>query len=146
MTSTIQETIGKITTTLTITNRLDQGKAEDGLIPADQIRSITIKNVLVDTGATTLCLPQDAIAQLGLKLLKTVPVATATGIGTARIFEDAKISLMGRDATFECIELPAGADPLLGVIPLESLGIELDLQKQTLVLLPLSPTASYLRI
>ncbi|MCC3532238.1 MAG: aspartyl protease family protein [Microcoleus sp. PH2017_22_RUC_O_B] len=146
MTSTIQETMGKITTTLTITNRLDQGKAEDGLIPADQVRSITIKNVLVDTGATTLCLPQDAIAQLGLKLLKTVPVATATGIGTARIFEDAKISLMGRDATFECIELPAGADPLLGVIPLESLGIELDLQKQTLVLLPLSPTASYLRI
>ncbi|MEG5091901.1 retroviral-like aspartic protease family protein [Microcoleus sp. B13-B4] len=146
MTSTIKETMGKITTTLTITNRLDQGKAEDNLIPADQIRSITIKNVLVDTGATTLCLPQDAIAQLGLKLLKTVPVATATGIGTARIFEDAKISLMGRDATFECIELPAGADPLLGVIPLEALGIELDLQKQTLVLLPLSPTASYLRI
>ncbi|MEG4576273.1 aspartyl protease family protein [Microcoleus sp. N3A4] len=146
MTSTIKETMGKITTTLTITNRLDQGKAEDNLIPADQIRSITIKNVLVDTGATTLCLPQDAIAKLGLKLLKTVPVATATGIGTARIFEDAKISLMGRDATFECIELPAGADPLLGVIPLEALGIELDLQKQTLVLLPLSPTASYLRI
>jgi clan AA aspartic protease len=146
MTSTIKEPIGKITTTLKITNRLDQGKAEDGLIPADRVRSITIKNVLVDTGATTLCLPQDAIAQLGLKLLKTVPVATATGIGTARIFEDAKISLMGRDATFECIELPVGADPLLGVIPLEALGIELDLQKQTLMLLPLSPTASYLRI
>lgn len=146
MTSTIKEPMGKITTTLTITNRLDQGKAEDNLIPADRVRSITIKDVLVDTGATTLCLPQDAIAQLGLKLLKTVPVATATGIGTARIFEDAKISLMGRDATFECIELPVGADPLLGVIPLESLGIELDLQKQTLVLLPLSPTASYLRI
>ncbi|HBK21120.1 MAG TPA: aspartyl protease [Planktothrix sp. UBA10369] len=146
MTSTIKELMGKITTTLTITNRLDQGKAEDNLIPADRVRSITIKDVLVDTGATTLCLPQDAIAQLGLKLLKTVPVATATGIGTARIFEDAKISLMGRDATFECIELPAGADPLLGVIPLEALGIELDLQKQTLVLLPLSPTASYLRI
>ncbi|MBE9096346.1 retroviral-like aspartic protease family protein [Tychonema sp. LEGE 07203] len=146
MTSTIKTTMGKIITTLTITNRLDQGKAEDNLIPAEQIRSITLKNVLVDTGATTLCLPQDAIAQLGLKLLKTVPVATATGIGTARIFEDAKISLMGRDATFECIELPAGADPLLGVIPLEALGIELDLQKQTLVLLPLSPTASYLRI
>lgn len=138
--------MGKITTTLTITNHADQIRCEDGTISGEQIRSITIKNVLVDTGATTLCLPQDAIAQLGLKLLKTVPVATATGIGTARIFEDAKISLMGRDATFECIELPAETDPLLGVIPLESLGIELDLQKQTLVLLPLSPTASYLRI
>lgn len=98
--------------TLTIVNRLDQGKAEDGLIPADRVRSITIKDVLVDTGATTFCLPQDAIDRLGLKLLKTVPVATATGISTARIFEDAKISLMGREATFECRELPAGADPL----------------------------------
>lgn len=146
MTSTTKEAMGKITTTLKITNHADQIRLEDGAIPADRVRSITIKNVLVDTGATTLCLPQDAIAQLGLKLLKTVPVATATGIGTARIFEDAKISLMGRDATFECIELPVGADPLLGVIPLEALGIELDLQKQTLVLLPLSPTASYLRI
>ena len=146
MTSTIKEPMGKINTTVTIVNRLDRGKAEDGLIPADRLRSITIKDVLVDTGATTLCLPQDAIARLGLKLLKTVPVATATGIGTARIFEDAKISLMDREATFECIELPAGADPLLGVIPLEALGIELDLRNQQLIVLPISPTQTYLTI
>nr|WP_242019190.1 MULTISPECIES: hypothetical protein [unclassified Trichocoleus] len=35
---------------------------------------------------------------------------------------------------------------LLGVIPLEALGIELDLQNQQLIVLPMSPTASYLRI
>jgi hypothetical protein len=53
---------------------------------------------------------------------------------------------MGREGTFECLELPGGSDPLLGVIPLEALGIELDLQNQQLILLPMSPTASYLRI
>ncbi|MFE1744997.1 retroviral-like aspartic protease family protein [Coleofasciculus sp. H7-2] len=141
-----QDLMGKITTTLLVTNRLDQGLTERGYITADEVRSLVVKNVLVDTGATTLCLPQDIIAQLGLTLLKEVPVATATGIGRARIFEDAKISLMGREGTFECLELPGGADPLLGVIPLEALGIELDLQNQQMILLPMSPTASYLRI
>ncbi|MCL1472472.1 retroviral-like aspartic protease family protein [Argonema antarcticum] len=138
--------MGKITTTLSIANHADQVLAERGFIAPDEVRLITLKNVLVDTGATTLCLPQDVIAQLGLKLLKEVPVETATGIGQARIFEDAKISLMGREGTFECLELPGGSSPLLGVIPLEALGIELDLQNQRLILLPLSPTASYLRI
>ncbi|MCL1472473.1 retroviral-like aspartic protease family protein [Argonema antarcticum] len=143
---TIKDSMGKITTTLAVTNRLDQGLAERGFIAPDEVRSITLENVLVDTGATTLCLPQNVIAQLGLKLLKEVSVETATGIGQARIFEDAKISLMGREGTFECLELPGGSSPLLGVIPLEALGIELDLQNQRLILLPLSPTASYLRI
>jgi hypothetical protein len=34
----------------------------------------------------------------------------------------------------------------LGVIPLEALGIELDLQNQVLKILPISPTQTYLTI
>ncbi|WP_009631170.1 hypothetical protein [Synechocystis sp. PCC 7509] len=60
------EQMEKITTTLVITNRLDQGLAERGLMPTEDIRTITLKNVLVDTGATTLCLPANVIAKLGL--------------------------------------------------------------------------------
>ncbi|WNZ22019.1 aspartyl protease [Leptolyngbya sp. NK1-12] len=138
--------MGRILTTLTITNRLDEGLASRGVISPEQIRSVTLKNVLVDTGATTLCLPAETIAQLGLELLREVDVATATGIGKARIFQDAKISLLGREGTFECLELSGGQNPLLGVIPLEALGIELDLQNQQLVLLPISPTQTYLTI
>jgi len=138
--------MGKVFATLTITNRADQILAEAGVKSEDQIRSITLKNVLVDTGATTLCLPQDAIAQLGLKLLKEVDVATAMGIGKARIFRDATISMFDREGTFECLELPGGKDALLGVIPLESLGLEIDLQGQTLKPLPISPTETYLTI
>ncbi|MEG3924904.1 retroviral-like aspartic protease family protein [Microcoleus sp. T3_D1] len=138
--------MGKVFATLTITNRADQIRAEDGTISLDQIRSITLKNVLVDTGATTLCLPPDAIAQLGLKLLKEVDVATAMGIGKAQIFRDATISMFDREGTFECLELPGGKDALLGVIPLEALGLEIDLQKQILKPLPISPTETYLTI
>jgi clan AA aspartic protease len=140
------DSMGKVITRLTVINRVDQANAENGLIPSDQVRSVTLDNVLVDTGATTLCLPADVIQQLGLDLLKEVPVATATGISTARIFQDAKINLMGREGTFECLELPAGRDPLLGVIPLEALGLELDLQKQSLRLLPMTLTDTYLMI
>lgn len=60
------------------------------------MRSVTLDNVLVDTGAITLCLPLQVIAQLWLELLKEVDVETANGIGKARIFQDAKVSLLGR--------------------------------------------------
>ncbi len=141
-----KQEMGKVFATLTIINRADQIRAEDGTISQEQIRSITLKNILVDTGATTLCLPSDAIAKLGLKLLKEVDVATAMGIGKARIFRDATISMFEREGTFECLELPGGRDALLGVIPLESLGLEIDLKNQTLKPLPISPTETYLTI
>ncbi|WP_017306325.1 aspartyl protease family protein [Spirulina subsalsa] len=138
--------MGRILTDLKVINRIDQANAEDGRIPSDQVRSIQLKNVLVDTGATTLCLPSQVILTLGLKLLKEVDVATANGFSKARIFQDAKIALMGREGTFECLELPGGRDPLLGVIPLEALGIELDLQHQQLRLLPDESRETYLTI
>ena len=146
MHSTVENSMGKITTSLVITNRADQAIASRGLMPAEEVRSTVLKDVLVDTGATTLCLPPKAIAELGLELLKEVDVMTATGFSKARIFQDAKISLLGREGTFECLELPGGSDPLLGVIPLETLGIELDLQNQQLKVLPISPTQTYLTI
>jgi predicted aspartyl protease len=136
--------MGKITTHLTIINRGDQILAEDGFIRSEQVRIINIEDALVDTGATTLCLPAPLIVQLGLRLLKEVDIATSQGLGRARVFQDAKVQLLGREGTFECLEVPADANVLLGVIPLEMLGIEPDLQTQTLRLLPLGPHKSYL--
>ena len=138
--------MGKVITTLAIQNLIDQADAERGMIPVEQIRSVILENVLVDAGATTLCLPKDVIARLGLRILKQVVVETATGISEARIFQDAKISLCGREGTFECLELPEGKTPLLGVIPMEALGIEVDLKHQSLKVLPDGPTETYLTI
>ncbi|AFZ48981.1 retroviral-like aspartic protease family protein [Dactylococcopsis salina] len=138
--------MGKVLTTVTITNRADQIRAEEGLIPEKEIRTVTLNKILVDTGATTLCLPSELIAQLGLKLLKEVDVSTASGLRKARIFRDAVLSLYDREGTFECLELPGGTEPLLGVIPLEALGLELDLQKQQVRVLPMGPSQTYLTI
>ncbi|NJM45645.1 MAG: aspartyl protease [Alkalinema sp. RU_4_3] len=138
--------MGKVLTSLTITNRADQILAERNLMPQEDVRSVVLNNVLVDTGATTLCLPGDLIEKLGLSVLKEVDVLTAMGLGKARIFQDAKLMICGREGTFECLELPRESSPLLGVVPLEMLGLEPDLQKQTLKILPSESVNTYLTI
>lgn len=83
---------------------------------------------------------------LGFELLREVDVTTAKGLSKARIFRDASITLLGRERTFECLELSGSQDALLGVIPLEALGIELDLKNQQLTVLPETSTDTYLTI
>lgn len=146
MCTATENSMGKVLITLKVTNRIDEANASQGLISVEQVRSVTLHDVLVDTRATTLCLPAHTIAQLGLDLLKEVDVTTATGLSKARIFQDAKISVYGREGTFECLELPGGRDALLGVIPLEAMGLELDLQRQTLRVLPSESVDTYLTI
>ena len=142
----ITEDMGKIYTTITVINRADQILAAAAVISPDQIRSLTLENVLVDTGATTVCLVPEVISRLGLQLLKEVDVATAKGIGKARIFRDATLIIAGREGTFECLELPGGQNNLLGVIPLEALGLEPDLRSQKLRVLPTESKETYLTI
>ncbi len=137
------EAMGRITTQLIITNRLDQVLAARGFISPDAVRSVILEDVLVDTGATTLCLPADVIAQLGLTMKEEVTVATATTIETARLFEDARIALLDREITVECLEVPEGRQPLLGAIPMEALGVELDLQDQAIRFLPKRGAKTY---
>jgi predicted aspartyl protease len=138
--------MGKVLTSLTIINRADQILADNQVITAEKVRSVTLHDVLVDTGATTLCLPADVIAKLGLSLLKEVDVATAMGIGKARVFQDAKMQLCEREGTFECLELPGGRNALIGVIPLEALGLEPDLIHQRLRVLPTESVDTYFTI
>jgi predicted aspartyl protease len=135
--------MGQITTQITITNRGDEILAKRGLLPPDQVRSITLDDVLVDTGATNLSLPSNIIQQLGLEPLKEVLTRTAAGYQKALVFQDAKVLLMGRVGVFQCLELPGGDNPLLGAIPMEELGVEPDLQKRELRLLPMVPGNSY---
>ncbi len=103
-------------------------------------------DVLVDTGATRLCLPRNIILDLGLPLQGEADVKIATGIEKARIYEEFHIVVEGREGVFNCIELPEGSDPLLGLIPLEDLGLEPDLINQKLGVLPISGKDTYLMV
>jgi len=143
--SAVSETnMGKIVVTLTVANSIDKGLAERGFIQSDEVRSCVIDDAVVDTGATRLCLPADIIQQLGLRQTGTIEAQTATGIQTVNVFQDIDLNVEGRKGSFNCVELPAGQTPLLGLIPLEDLGLDPDLQNQKLRHLPTTGKDSYL--
>ncbi len=131
-----QRHVGQIRTAIVVANRDDEGRARHGDISEEQVRRQTLTGALVDTGANNLALPARVIANLGLRLVREVDVETATGFSKARIFGDVTLTVEGRSAPFECLELPGGETILLGVLPLETLGLELDLQNQRLIVLP----------
>jgi predicted aspartyl protease len=138
--------MGRVTATITVTNEVNKILAERGFIPAEEIRSITLDNVLVDTGATRLCLPADIIAQLSLTLVGEIPGNTAIGSRQFRLFKNVALGVAGREGRYDCVEIPAGEEPLLGLIPLEDLGLEPDLKNQRLIVLPAEGNQSYIRV
>ncbi len=87
-----------------------------------------------------------ALSRLGLQVRSEVPISTARGLGAVRLYRGAELTVMGRSATVDVLELPAGTTPLLGVIPLKALGIELDLRNRQLRLLPLEPNDTHLTV
>ncbi len=111
----------------------------DGQRPREQLGGI-----VMDTGATHLCLPADIIARLGLELDREVAVKVATGIEKRRIFTNVRVVYEDRRTVTDCIELPAGMPALLGAIPMEGLGIEPDLQNRTVRKLPMGLDGSYI--
>ncbi len=138
--------MGRVDTTITIANNADLIRAEAGDIDASAVRSLTLDGVLVDTGATFLSLPADLIARLGLRPLRELNIRTAAGPRRSRLMQDARLTVMGREGTFECLELPEGAPPLLGVTPLEVLGLEPDIMNQRLRVLPDGPLDTYVTV
>ena len=137
--------MGQVLITISVTNRIDLVMAERGFISAEEVRSVMLDNVIVDTGATLLSLPASIISQLGLKQVGERDVETSAGIRKGRIFADAQIIIEGREGRFDCLELPEGVSAvLLGVIPLEELGLEPDLKNQRLRVLPMNNQQTYL--
>lgn len=138
--------MGRVTATIAVTNEVDKMLAERGFIPTEQIRSLTLDNVLVDTGATRLCLPEEIIAQLGLTLVGEIDGHTVIGSRKFRLFKNVSLAIAGREGRYDCVELPAGQEPLIGLIPLEDLGLEPDLKNQRLNVLPAEGNQSYIRV
>lgn len=137
--------VGKVYTDVVVRNHEDEIAVGLGRLAPHEVRELRLTAVLADTGADTLSLPEELIAQLGLPMQERVLLVTAAGDIESVLYRDATVRIMGREGRFDCISLPAGSPPLLGVIPMESLGIELDLQAQTIRLLPRDRRGSHLR-
>lgn len=136
--------MGQVFVSMEIENGDDVAYARRGDLAPEAVRKVTVARALVDTGATHLCLPASIIAALGLPLAREVPVATAHGMSTSRVFEAARVTVMGRTSSFDCVELPGGDQPLLGVIVLEALGLQPDIINHRLDLMPDSGPGGYI--
>jgi clan AA aspartic protease len=96
--------------------------------------------VLVDSGATELALPTEIIDRLKLEQLGSVRVYTAgRGEHEYRVFGIVEIELQGRVCQVRAIELPHGAKPLLGAVPLEEMDLHVSPRERKLVPNPRSP-------
>ena len=97
-------------------------------------------DAMVDSGAVQLALPAEVIEQLRLLPLDTIMVTTAdNGQHTYRICGMVDLEVQGRRCQVRAIELPRGAEPLLGAIPLEEMDWHIDPLGQRLVPNPSSP-------
>jgi predicted aspartyl protease len=89
--------------------------------------------VLVDTGATRLYLQSSLIKALGLHKETEVDSKTTNGVRRRAVFAPVRLELMGRNGTFQVVEVDDDVPNLLGQIPLEYLDFVVDPKGQKLI-------------
>jgi len=114
--------MGKVLTDVKLTSYDSLRDYRQQRITADQIRQVLITNVIVDSGASMMCLSRSLIEQLGLELLKMTKVNTAEGIVERGIYGPVIYEIQGRMARGDVLELShPKIQALIGQIPLEQL-------------------------
>ncbi|MBI4703751.1 MAG: retroviral-like aspartic protease family protein [Deltaproteobacteria bacterium] len=131
--------MGKVMVHIKLTNYEDLAQARRGLLDATRVRRIEL-DALVDTGATTLALPADACAALGLPETGRRRARMADGrVEELGRVEGVRIEILGRDMLCNALVLPAGATALVGQIPLEELDLVVDPKSREVTVNPASP-------
>ncbi len=125
--------VGRFSVELEVANYADLIRAQDGTLPADQVRRQTIQGV-VDSGATKLVLPEEVVKRLGLPLGDPVKVRYADGRQAKRKgAEGIYVQLLGRHGTFRAIVEPKRTTALIGAIVLEDLDLLVDCIAQRVI-------------
>ncbi len=109
------------------------------LLKPEEVREVE-KEVLVDTGATMLTLPEEVVEELGLTRGRFITASYADGSKKrGQIARGINIEVMGREAEVECVVEAPGTQILLGQIPLEAMDLIVDPKTGKLIPRPESP-------
>ena len=127
------EPVGRVLTEARIENLKDVWDVRRGLMAADQARSVTVIDALVDTGATLLSLPTSLIQRLGLEKFTSKQVRSSRGVTEAALYEAVRLTIGGRSCTMDVMEVPEDVPVLIGQLPLEHLDFVVDLRSRTLI-------------
>lgn len=123
---------GRFNVEVELANNVDVIDAQRGLLDPDKVRRLRILGV-VDSGATRLVLPQDAVKKLGLISTSKVKVRYANHHTSTRPrVEGVHLDLMGRHSVFSATVEPKRDTALIGAIVLEELDFLIDCTKQRL--------------
>lgn len=113
---------------------------QNRFLPPERQGQEVVCDVLVDSGAAELALPAEMIETLNLEELGKVRVATADGgRHEYRVLGIVELEVQGRLCQVRVIELPRGAEPLLGAVPLEEMDWRIDPSEKKLLPNPRSP-------
>jgi clan AA aspartic protease len=113
---------------------------QNRFLPEQERGEEVVCEALVDSGAVQLSLPVEIVEKLKLVELGKVRVYTADGAEHEyRVMGIAEIEIQGRSCQVRAIELPRGAKPLLGAIPLEEMDWHISPAEKKLVPNPRSP-------
>ncbi len=126
-------TVGRVETTAIIENLEDLWAVKKGILRAEQARSATVTNALVDTGATLLSIPTSLIQRLGLSRIGQRRIVSSVGYSEAAMYEAVRLTIQGRTCTMDVMEVPDGVPVLIGQLPLEHLDFVIDSRARTLI-------------
>jgi predicted aspartyl protease len=138
--------MGEVRATARLRNFLDvglvvRGQGSDAAIPT------SIRDCLVDTGATMVLLPEDEVGKLGLirgdRVIVTYADDRKEELPTAHGLE---IQVLGRTMVTDCVVGPPLCEPLIGQLVLEQLDLIVDCAHRTLTPRPESPNLPLLKL
>jgi len=131
--------MGLIYSDIELINSDDLALVRRGYLKETEVRKMKVK-ALVDSGAMMLSVNETIKVQLGLPVLDRQMGELADG--SKQKFEIAgpvHIRFENRQTTVHAVVLPGDAEPLIGVIPMESMDVLIDPKQQKLIVNPASP-------
>ena len=117
------------TTQIELVNQNDLVAVQLGVMNPEEVRRLTVPDALVDTGATSLCLPIPLVEDLGLTPIKTVRAPTATGIIDRFLYSAVEFTILERTSLMQITDLPEGSPVLVGHMVLEHLDLCVDIKE-----------------
>jgi clan AA aspartic protease len=125
--------MGEVRTEITLVNLEDQGVANRGYMPQEEVRRLTV-DAVVDTGAWTLVINEETRAKLGLRVEEVSETTVAGGAKfPSRITEYVEVCWRDRRTACEAVVLPGEEDVLMGAYPLEGMDLMIHPKTQEVV-------------
>jgi len=125
--------MGKVIVTAKLENLEDLFNVEKGILPADQVRRVEVRDARVDTGTTGLLVPKRLITALGLRQFRTRQARGLGGPLAVPMYSAVRLTVQGRDCTLDVGEIGDEFPVLIGQVPLELLDWVVDPQGQRLI-------------